>query len=187
MAFHFNPLFYREHLGAKSDHKELIQTFEATQPEGDGLRKYLQKHAFIDESTGNIRTYLIRQRGTGELVGYYSIRAGDILLMRDDWTSAISGVELTNFAVNGAYRKKHPKITILGRRIFFDFILPQVRQLHETLGTSILYIYALDEEPLKKYYKTLGFSNLPEEDEKFVHSRCKPSYDGTCICMYMLL
>lgn len=163
MAFHFNPLFYREHLGAKSDHKELIQTFEATQPEGDGLRKYLQKRAFIDESTGNI------------------------LLMRDDWTSAISGVELTNFAVNGAYRKKHPKITILGRRIFFDFILPQVRQLHETLGTSILYIYALDEEPLKKYYKTLGFSNLPEEDEKFVHSRCKPSYDGTCICMYMLL
>lgn len=187
MVFHFNPLFYREQLGTKHDHKRLICEFEATRPEGEGLRTYLQERAFIDESTGIIRTYLIRQRGTGELVGYYSIRAGNILLTRDGWKSAISGIELTNFAVNGTYKKRHPEIATLGKRIFFDFVYPQVKEIHQTLGTAILYIFALDEEPLKNYYKSLGFSNLPEKDEEFVHSSCKPSYNGTCIFMYMLL
>ena len=112
MVFHFNPLFYREQLGTKHDHKRLICEFEATRPEGEGLRTYLQERAFIDESTGIIRTYLIRQRGTGELVGYYSIRAGNILLTRDGWKSAISGIELTNFAVNGTYKSVIQKLPL---------------------------------------------------------------------------
>jgi len=77
MELRFEPKFYREHLGEKSDHKSLIQDFQPTRPEGYGLTRYLQDQAFVDEESGNIRTYLIRQKGTGELVGYYSIRAGN--------------------------------------------------------------------------------------------------------------
>lgn len=78
MELRFEPKFYREHLGEKSDHKSLIQDFQPTRPEGYGLTRYLQDQAFVGEESGNIRTYLIRQKGTGELVGYYSIRAGNM-------------------------------------------------------------------------------------------------------------
>ena len=95
MELRFEPKFYREHLGEKSDHKSLIQDFQPTRPEGYGLTRYLQDQAFVDEESGNIRTYLIRQKGTGELVGYYSIRAGNILLRQNESTNVISGIELT--------------------------------------------------------------------------------------------
>ena len=122
MELRFEPKFYREHLGEKSDHKSLIQDFQPTRPEGYGLTRYLQDQAFVDEESGNIRTYLIRQKGTGELVGYYSIRAGNILLRQNESTNVISGIELTNFAVNGKYRVRHPKVTMVGARIFYGFI-----------------------------------------------------------------
>ena len=108
MELRFEPKFYREHLGEKSDHKSLIQDFQPTRPEGYGLTRYLQDQAFVDEEFGNIRTYLIRQKGTGELVGYYSIRAGNILLRQNESTNVISGIELTNFALTP------PTIEIVG-------------------------------------------------------------------------
>ena len=87
MELRFEPKFYREHLGEKSDHKSLIQDFQPTRPEDYGLTRYLQDQAFVDEESGNIRTYLIRQKGTGELVGYHSIRAGNILLRQNESTT----------------------------------------------------------------------------------------------------
>lgn len=185
MEFQFNPPFYREQLGTKHDHEKLVREFEATRPEGEGLKNYLQERAFIDEDTGIIRTYLIRQRVTGELVGYYSIRAGDILLTRDGWKSAISGIELTNFAVNGAYRRHHPKIAILGRRIFFDFVYPQVKEIHQMLGTAILYIYALDEEPLKITTNPLDSKIYPKKTKSLyivVVSHLTMAHASLCIC-----
>lgn len=179
MELRFEPKFYREHLGEKSDHKSLIQDFQPTRPEGYGLTRYLQDQAFVDEESGNIRTYLIRQKGTGELVGYYSIRAGNILLRQNESTNVISGIELTNFAVNGKYRVRHPKVTMVGARIFYGFIMPQIREIRETLGVKILYIFALDQVPLLNYYKRLGFLSLQKQDEQFVYQTCKPSYDLT--------
>ena len=108
MELRFEPKFYREHLGEKSDHKSLIQDFQPTRPEGYGLTRYLQDQAFVDEESGNIRTYLIRQKGTGELVGYYSIRAGNILLRQNESTNVISEIELTK------RRPGKPTISIVG-------------------------------------------------------------------------
>jgi hypothetical protein len=51
MELRFEPKFYREHLGEKSDHKSLIQDFQPTRPEGYGLTRYLQDQAFVDEET----------------------------------------------------------------------------------------------------------------------------------------
>lgn len=182
-----DPLYCREHLGEKADHQTLISHFEATQPKGEGLKTYLQHSASYNEANGNHRTYLIRNMRTNELVGYYTIRAGNVLTKNGEWTTAVSGIELTNFAVNGAYRRNHPELSAVGKRIFFDFIMPQAREIHEILGTGILFIYALDEKPLEKYYENLGFEKLPDEEEEYIHANCKPSYDAPCNFMYMLL
>ena len=126
MELRFEPKFYREHLGEKSDHKSLIQDFQPTRPEGYGLTRYLQDQAFVDEESGNIRTYLIRQKGSGELVGYYSIRAGNILLRQKESTNVISGIELTNFAVNGKYRVRQIDIIYQARFAFVQFTVSHI-------------------------------------------------------------
>lgn len=48
-------------------------------------------------------------------------------------------------------------------------------------------IYALPEERLMNHYKKMGFSRLPEAQEKFVQNHVKPKYDEDCIFMYQPL
>ena len=50
-----------------------------------------------------------------------------------------------------------------------------------------LYIYALPYEKLIEHYATMGFSLLPEDQEKFVQSHVKPKYDAGCRFMYQTL
>ncbi|WP_295058143.1 hypothetical protein [uncultured Fibrobacter sp.] len=48
-------------------------------------------------------------------------------------------------------------------------------------------IYALPEEKLIEHYHTMGFSRLPEHQEKFVQRHVKPKYDEGCIFMYQVI
>ena len=181
--------FYREHLGDKSDHCKIIQNFEPTNPLGSGLTDYLKSNAFNDETLNFARTYLVRDTRTKELVGFYSLRCGEILQRNSTTGSkvAISGIELMCFAVNGAYKKRHPQVKTIGSRIFCDFILHDARISQTFSGAMILYIYALPGNSLKTYYERLGFKVLPNDDQEYVHQFCKPSFDNECNFMYMLL
>lgn len=46
---------------------------------------------------------------------------------------------------------------------------------------------ALPEEKLIEHYHTMGFSRLPEHQEKFVQRHVKPKYDEGCIFMYQVI
>ena len=74
-----------------------------------------------------------------------------------------------------------------GAYFFKRFILPLAQFVSEYVGVSTLYIYALPEDKLMNHYKKLGFSRLPEEQEKFVQNHVKPKYDEGCIFMYQPL
>lgn len=187
--FKKKPLFYREHLGKKEDHETLIQQFAPANPRGANLADFLKFDAFTQERKNYARTYLVRDSKTKELVGYYTLRCGEILQEgpKDNPIIAISGIELMCFAVNGAYKEKHPEIKTIGSRIFCDFILRDARIAQTFSGAMILYIYALPGDSLKKYYTELGFKILPKNDQEFVHLFCKPSFDDECNFMYMLL
>lgn len=50
-----------------------------------------------------------------------------------------------------------------------------------------IHIYALPEEKLIEHYHTMGFSRLPEHQEKFVQRHVKPKYDEGCIFMYQVI
>ena len=96
-------------------------------------------------------------------------------------------MELSNFAVNSAYRERHPEITKLGELVFRNFIIPTVRYGAELFGIQSLHIYALPEDELLEHYGALGFSRLPQEMEAYIHSHIKPDYDEHCIFMYQIL
>ena len=170
---------------------EDIKHFDVLKESGKGLEYYLKEVAEYDERSHLSRTYLVRAKDTDEIVGYFSLRAG--LFTIDDGTDnpinfdAVPAIELANFAVNSAYRVKHPEVLGIGTTIFRSFILPVARTAAELIGVQALYIYALPEDELIGHYSTFGFSRLEPELEDFVHKHVKPAYDENCIFMYQIL
>ncbi len=179
--------FIVEHLFDSPENSDLIQSF-CVGNAAMGLEIFLKEAAWREESEKQTRTYLIKDRITGELACYFSMRTGLVTLQVDgDAFDSLSAVELSNFAMNQVYKANHPNAKRLGSYFFKRFILPLAQFVSEYVGVSTLYIYALPEERLMNHYKKMGFSRLPEEQEKFVQNHVKPKYDEGCIFMYQTL
>ena len=196
-------LFNCSHLGMTTDDEQDIMHFVIRREEGAGLLDYIQHHAFPEEDAGMMRTYLVRDNRSGELVAYFSLKAGLISLNEreieylDSETGdkakrivfdTLPGVELANFAVNDGYMDNHKNLKGVGTVVFNQFVLPLVRRSAEDIGIKILYIFALPREKLiARYKEDYGFSRLTDVYEDELHKRLKPFYDDTCIFMYMIL
>ena len=187
-----NETFHCDHLGKLKNDLQDIQSFSVKDIRGAGLADYLKDIAVDDENNGIMRTYLVRDNNSSELVGYFSLKAG-LISFNEGGTGAVAdfdtlpGVELANFAVNGVYANKHPKLKGLGFRIFNDFIVPIVEKVSESVGVKIIYIFALPFDGLIRQYGRYGFIRLPAEREDELHRRLKPRYDSECIFMYQML
>ena len=71
-----NELFFCEHIGVSERDKEDIRNFSVRDEKGRGLVNYLQKDAIPDENNGTMRTYIVRDNVTSEMVGFFSLKAG---------------------------------------------------------------------------------------------------------------
>jgi hypothetical protein len=179
--------FVIEHLLDSAVNRQLIADFVAPNNAG-GLESYLKLQAELDEVGNGSRTYLIKDATTGKLACYFSLRTGLVAVRREDELfDTIPGVELANFAVNESYRSSGAKVAKIGGYVFRRFILPLVKSVSDLVGAQCLYIYALPEEKLIRYYSSLGFGRLPPDMESFVYSHVKPAYDQGCIFMYQEL
>lgn len=182
------------HLLDVLNYKEIINDFKVKQKNGFGLERYLKRNAEYDERNGLARTYLIFDGITNELVAYFSIKAGNItanerkgLLSNIIEFDSVPGVELANFAINGAYKEKHSYVKEIGRIVLMDFVFPIIREVVKVVGMKVIYIFALPNVKLIERYEELGFIRLPAKQEKAIHKRIKPSYDRNCIFMYQVL
>lgn len=183
--------FRYEHLFASAKNLEDIKSFRVDKYSGKGLERYLKQNAVEEEINKSNRTYLVKDKVTDEIAGYFSLRTGlftlDISTPDEDAMYSVSAAELSNFAVNSAYKDMHPEANRIGHIVFTNFILPVVKSVGETVGVQALYIYALPEDNLIAYYEALGFSRLSPEEEEFVHKHVKPHYDKGCYFMYQIL
>ena len=187
-----NKYFASSHLGdSLQDHVE-IEAFSVSHPEtGRGLELYLKEQALQDERLGVMRTYLVRFKRTGELVGYYSLKTGLVSINEERSSQAVSfdtlpGVELANFAVNNAFLQKH-NAKGLGNLLFTKLIVPFIKEHAKTLGIYMIYLFALPYTKLIQTYERYGFKRLTPKDEGMLHQRLKPAYDKACIFMYQPL
>ncbi|MBR6080962.1 MAG: hypothetical protein IKQ66_06295 [Treponema sp.] len=181
------PYFRIEHLFDNTENLRLVDDFVAGN-DASGLEDYLKNQAAEDEKNNNSRTYLVKDVISGDLVGYFSLRTGLITIqVSDDAFDSFPAIELANFAVNKQYKDSHPDATRLGAYMLEHFIYPIARCMAKYVGVNSLYIYALPEDKLIAYYKKMGFSRLPEEQEIFVQHHVKPKYDDGCIFMYQML
>lgn len=206
-----NEVLYCNHIGVSERDAEDILSFCVRDEKGRGLVNYLQQDAVADENNGVMRTYIVRDNVTSEIVGFFSLKAGllsynehDVPMLDketgekviDNETGEIlvrhafdtpPGVELANFAVNQSYLRKNPSMKGVGFVIYQRFILPIVKRVAEAIGIKTLYVFALPYEPLIARYEEYGFLRLDEDSENKMHSRLKPSYDESCIFMYKML
>ena len=204
-------LFYCDHLGVSPNDVQDISNFCVHDARGRNLKNYIQNAAFPDEASRQMRTYLVRDNFSFELVGYFSLKAGlisynerDIAVIDeitgeeiiDEQTGkkkmrrvfdTMPGIELANFAVNQAYINMHPDLKGIGLVIFNNFILPIVKQASDLVGTAIIYIFALPYEELISRYEQYGFFRLESSIEAQINHRLKPYYDDHCIFMFQPL
>ncbi len=185
-----HKLFFYEHLFDDKKNSEQINNFAIRERSGYGLELYLKQTAVFDEENQLNSTYLVKDKKTKEIVGYFSVRTGLFTVETPDFEGyfdTIPAVELSNFAVNALYRASHPELKQIGEIIFRSFILPTVKHIQNFVAVKALYIYALPEDKLISYYEKLGFTRLEKEEERFVHAHVKPKYDEDCIFMYQIL
>ena len=178
--------------GATADDERDIMAFEAVDSKGSGLTAYLQLRAFPDEDAGEMRTYLVRDRFTGELAGFFSLKAG--MVTRDEEVEdgrakfdTSPAVELANFAVNNAYLRAHPLMKGCGRNIFRELVLDIIERTADLVGVSAVYLYALPYGKVIASYERYGFSRLAPKNEEQLHARIKPRYDAQYVFMVMKL
>ena len=194
-----NKWFYCDHLGASVRDDQDIKSFTVRNPElASGLENYLKNHSLDDEENHAMRTYLVRDYTTDELVGYFSIKSGMVSLNEREILDeegniqitfdTLPGMEIANFAINETYLKSHPEWKGIGIMIFNNFIRVLANQVAAISGTMVLYIFALPFESLiERYRKVYSFLRLEKADEDDLHKRLKPFYDQSCIFMYQML
>lgn len=189
-----NGVFYFKPILDTLDYSNKINNFIIKRPKAKGLELYLKHIAIYDEKNGLAKTYLVLDNDTNELVGYFSLKAGDITvnerrhgLLNTIEFDSIPGVELSNFAVNDEYREKHDKMNGIGYIILNDFVIPLIEEVAKFIGMKVIYIFALPEESLINRYKEMNFQRLSKRQERAVHRRIKPAYDKDCIFMYQVI
>ena len=204
---------YCEPLRANANNKELIKNFVIKREEEYanmkdqiiGLEAYLKTCAWEDDENGLIRAYVVKSYFSNEIIAYFAIKAGMVSVDNENRNTrreltalqegtklvpeTISGIEISHFAVNDAYREKHAKNGVLpkglGKYIYPEFIYPIIQKISNLLGVRILYLYAAGDEPLKKYYESVfGFSRL-ETETKIVP--VTSYYDDYCEFMFLIL
>lgn len=183
-----NDVFYCEDILDNPENIKLIQTFSSVKDTGLGLEQYLKYYSVNDEINHQARIYIVKDKVTNELVGYFSLKAGTVATqIRKTFLrlemDTIPAIELANFAVNNNYKIAHKEISGIGQIIFVYFILPICKEASKYIGVNMLYIFALPYQGLIKYYESMHFTRLPKTAETFIHKYHKPRYDEGCIFM----
>ena len=159
---------------------------------GGNLANYLSVRALYDEQEHNARVYLVIDKETKEIAGYFALKAGYVAIhakrkLFSKEFDSVPGVELANFAVNSSYIQNHGNRKGLGAAIFEYCILPTAKKAQEVIGIKFIYIFALPYLDLINRYKAYGFSRLNRLQEKNTHVLIRPRYDQGCIFMYQTL
>lgn len=137
-----------------------------------GLERYLKKSAYKENKEHLTKIYLIKDKKTKLIAGYFGLKAG-VVSENDNFTdikrknktiknrkntelqgyvplkNAIPGIELSHFAINDLFRKKleektRNEIHGLGKLFFPIFIYPIIINVYKQIGVKIFYLYAAD-------------------------------------------
>ena len=103
-----SELFYCDHLGVSEHDEQDIMSFTIRDTKGSGLLQYIRYFAFPEEDEGVMRTYIVRDKRSFEMVGYFSLKAGLISYNERDIPMPIGwGFEIISALSLGPHRTCH--------------------------------------------------------------------------------
>ncbi|MBR1638761.1 MAG: hypothetical protein IJ688_05195 [Treponema sp.] len=139
-----------------------------------------------------LRTYLvfrISEDNKKELACVFCIRCSSMHfenpLRENFFSEIIPCIELVYLAVDANCLKRHPEIKGIGSATFDAFIVPIIQELNRLCGCKNLFLFAINNKKLIKYYiDRMDFKTLPEEQEKFVVNNLKTTDNLDCKFLY---
>ncbi len=154
------------------------------------LTKYLCKLAKEHQTQSINKTFLVREKGSKNLVAFFCLKAATLPYNDKDEIFLIPAVELTHFAVDERYKDIFDKTSDIktGEVIFWNFIIPYINEARHYIAIKDLYIFAINNPKLINYYKDrLGFHEIEKIEDKCFFEYAKPEYDDYCKFLYFPL
>ena len=177
--------FYVEQLPEDLNSYEL-KMFRVQHDESQ-LTNYLKKLAKKHQASKINKIYLVRYSSTGQIAAWFGLKAATLPYNDVGDSFLIPAVELTHFAVDERFRNPLGSDVSVhtGEYIFWNFILPIVKDVSEKIACKALFVFAIDTPKLIKYYKNvLKFKELPNTNEKQFFEYAAPDYDEGCRFLY---
>ncbi len=148
--------------------------------------------AMQEEKSFRARTYIVEDTVTGEILAYFTLKAGMVGIKQNRLPynhsfDAVPGIEIANLAVNETYKKAHNNLKGIGYMVFRNYVIPKVKEAQAIVGVKMLYCYALPHGELLSHYKKYGFTQLASFQQRYIEKRFRPSYDKGCVFMYQIL
>ena len=181
--------FYIEELSEELNSYEL-KSFRI-QHEEFQLTRYLVKLAKKHQKQLLNKTFLVREKGSDNLVAFYSLKAATLPYNDKESSFLIPAIELTHFAVDERYKTIDLQDSLsvkTGEFIFWNLILPVVKYVSEKVACKDLFVFSINTPKLISYYKNrLGFQEIENIDDKLFFEYAVPDYDDNCKFLYFPL
>ena len=181
--------FYIEELSEELNSYEL-KSFRI-QHEEFQLTRYLVKLAKKHQKQLLNKTFLVREKGSDNLVAFYSLKAATLPYNDKESSFLIPAIELTHFAVDARYKTINSQDSLsvkTGEFIFWNLILPVVKYVSEKVACKDLFVFSINTPKLISYYKNrLGFQEIENIDDKLFFEYAVPDYDDNCKFLYFPL
>ena len=181
--------FYIEELSEELNSYEL-KSFRI-QHEEFQLTRYLVKFAKKHQKQLLNKTFLVREKGSDNLVAFYSLKAATLPYNDKESSFLIPAIELTHFAVDERYKTIDLQDSLsvkTGEFIFWNLILPVVKYVSEKVACKDLFVFSINTPKLISYYKNrLGFQEIENIDDKLFFEYAVPDYDDNCKFLYFPL
>ena len=181
--------FYIEELSEELNSYEL-KSFRI-QHEEFQLTRYLVKLAKKHQKQLLNKTFLVREKGSDNLVAFYSLKAATLPYNDKESSFLIPAIELTHFAVDARYKTINSQDSFsvkTGEFIFWNLILPVVKYVSEKVACKDLFVFSINTPKLISYYKNrLGFQEIENIDDKLFFEYAVPDYDDNCKFLYFPL
>ena len=181
--------FYIEELSEELNSYEL-KSFRI-QHEEFQLTRYLVKLAKKHQKQLLNKTFLVREKGSDNLVAFYSLKAATLPYNDKESSFLIPAIELTHFAVDERYKTIDSQDSLsvkTGEFIFWNLILPVVKYVSEKVACKDLFVFSINTPKLISYYKNrLGFQEIENIDDKLFFEYAVPDYDDNCKFLYFPL
>ena len=132
----------------------------------DPLNSFLTDKSFdYDENKLGV-TYLIFNKDKSTLLGFYTIKTNAIQTIDDDTGeyNALPMIEIARIAVQHEFQSNG-----IGRRIFFDYIFPKVKQVGSLVAVYGLMVFVdpYNEKGIK-FYESIGLKKADSSIQKMI-------------------